>query len=643
MTSKSRSLIYILVLMVVLSGCQNSVQNTVQTTTEQATTTQQTTLESTTLAQTTEAPVALDPTEIRYADEQVYRAIYDEEVQTLNYLVTASKLETGLAANFIDTLVDYNRYGQVIHSLAETGTCSIDGLVWTFKLREGVNWYTWDGKYYAETVAQDFVDALKYSFDHKNQSKTAHIAYDVIKNGKAYYKGRIKNFDKVGVKAIDKYTLQYTLEEPIPYFQSMLTYEAFFPVNGKFLAEQGEKFGTTKQSLLYNGAYLLSEFEPLQKRVLVANQKYWDKANVHIKAIDYQYNKKAASVVEDLFLKGEISELSIGANLIDKWMADDDLKQKVRPASSSYYTYCYALNFDPRYDEAFAPEDWRIAVNNLNFRKAFFYGFDRIAALTVDQPIRPDYKINNTITPETFASADGKDYVHFGDLAKYAKEMKFNQTEAKIYMQTARQELADKVDWPIKVVMPYKPDNPNNLLKAQVIKQQLENLFGTDTINLYITPYPPTGYLTSTRRSGKYSLMEVSWGPDYADPRTFTGMFIDSNYNFPELTTEVDQNGKNKYTVYKAKVELAEAEKVDLAKRYELYANAESYVLDNAWVIPYRRGGGGYVASFINPFEQPFAPFGIATSRWKGMHILTKPMTAEQFEHEKELWQAAID
>ncbi len=642
--TRNRFLILILVLMVALAGCQNSTHTANSTAKETSTTEQMTTpTESTTVIQTTEAPVEIDPTEIHYADEQIFHAIYNEEVQSLNYLVTATTQETGLAANFIDTLVDYNRYGQVMYSLAESGTCSVDGLVWTFKLREGVNWYTWDGKFYAETVAQDFVDALKYSFDHKNQSKTAHIAYEVIKNGKAYYKGRIKEFDKVGVKAIDKYTLQYTLEEPVPYFQSMLTYEAFFPVNGQFLAEQGENFGTTKQSLLYNGAYLLGEFEPFEKRLLVANPNYWDKANVHIESVEYQYNKKAASVAEDLFLKGEVSELLIGANLIDKWLADDDLKQQVRPATSSYYSYCYALNFDPHYDEAFAPEDWRIAVNNLNFRKAFFYGFDRLAALSVDEPYQPAYKINNTITPETFASVDGKDYVHFGDLAQYAKEMKFDQTEAKIYMETAKQELADKVDWPIKVVMPYKPDNPNNLLKAQVIKQQLENLFGTDTINLYITPYPPNDYFTSTRRAGKYSLMEVSWGPDYADPRTYTCMFIDGTYNFPELTTEVDQNGKNKYLVYQNKITLAEEEKVDLAKRYELYANAESYVLDNAWVIPYRKGGSGYVASLINPFERPFAPFGVSTSRWKGMHILAKPMTTEQFEHEKEQWQAALD
>ncbi len=632
----------ILALMLLLSACQNSAQNAEQSTTPQTRAVQTSdSIDSTTVPQTTEAQVAPAKQEISYAEKQVYNEVYDNEVQTLNYLVTATTLEIGLAANFIDTLVDYNCYGQLIPSLAESWSCSDDGLVWTFKLREGVNWYTWDGQVYAETVAQDFVDALKYSFNPQNQSKTANIAYEAIKNGEAYYKGRIKNFDEVGVKALDKYTLEYTLEEPVPYFESMLTYASFFPVNGKFLAEQGAAFGTTKQSLLYNGAYLLSDFVPQEKRILTANQNYWDKTNVHIEAINYKYNEAAAKVAQDLFLKGEISQLRIGVDLIDEWMQNEELKQQVRPATGSYYTYCYALNFDPQYDEAFAPEQWRIAVNNLNFRKAFFYGFDRLAALTVDEPYTPDNRLNNTITPEAFVAANGVDYTHLGELDNYARDMKFDQSLAKTYMDNAVQELGDKIDWPIKVVMPYNPSSPNNLLKAQVIEQQLENLFGKEIVDLYLMPYPPSGFLTSTRRAGKYSLMEVNWGPDYADPHTFTEMFIDSNYNFPELTTEVDKNGKNKYDVYLNMVNSASAEKVNLSKRYELYADAESYLLDNAWVIPYRTGGGGYVASLLNPFEQPFAPFGVATQRWKGMHILSRPMSAEQFEQQKKLWEAA--
>ena len=104
---------------------------------------------------------------------------------------------------------------------------------------------TWQGKEYAEVVAQDWVDSAKYFMTKANASPTADIIYGVVKNGEAYFKGEITDFAQVGVKAKDKYTVEYTLEKPIPYFLSMLTYVSFLPVNGKFLAEQGSKFGTT--------------------------------------------------------------------------------------------------------------------------------------------------------------------------------------------------------------------------------------------------------------------------------------------------------------------------------------------------------------------------------------------------------------
>lgn len=634
--------ILLLVLMLALTSCaNNAVNNAAENTGEEveAVTNDNSSNESTedeTVEATEEGAGG-----ISYSDDQVYKTVYSGEVKTLNYLVTATTAEFGFAANFIDTLVDYDRYGKLIPSLAKEWGVSEDGLVWTFQIREGVNWYTHDGQVYAETVAQDFVDALEYTFNPDHASKTANIAYRAIKNGEAYYNGEISDFSQVGVKALDKYTVEYTLEEPLPYFESMLTYVSFFPVNGDFLKEQGDTFGTSMESLLYNGAYIMTSFEPQNRRILSANENYWDKGNVFIKEINYKYNKEAATVAQELFLRDEISQVGVGSDSIDAWMMDPKLSKMIRPATASYYTYFYALNFDPQYDEAYEPENWKVAVNNMNFRKAFYHGFDRLAALTVDEPYNPQNKIGNTVTPETFVNIEGVDFVNLGNLDAHAKDDKFNADMAKSYMDKAIAELGDTVEWPVKVVMPYNTGGSNNAMKAQVIEQQLENLFGDGIIDVFILPYPPSGYLSNTRRAGKYSFMEVNWGPDYADPHTYTDMFIDGSYNFPETTTEVDENGRNKYEVYEELVMTASAEKVDLGKRFEMYANAEAYLLENAWVIPYREGGGGYVASLLNPYESAFSPFGVASERWKGMHILAEPMSTEQFKDEKAAWEAA--
>lgn len=217
----------------------------------------------------------------------------------------------------MDGLIEYDKYGIVQSSLATEWSSNDDNTVWTFKIGEGVKWVTNEGEEYADVVAQDFVDGLNYVLDAKNESSTAWIA-TVVGNGNAFYNGEITDFSQVGVKAKDKYTLEYTLENPTPYFLSMLTYVCFSPVNGEFLAEKGDSFGTTNENVLYNGGYILDKFEPENERVLVKNKTYWDKDNILIDRIRYKYNKEVATVAPELFLRGETDAASIPTSLIDE-------------------------------------------------------------------------------------------------------------------------------------------------------------------------------------------------------------------------------------------------------------------------------------------------------------------------------------
>ncbi|MDD2481757.1 MAG: ABC transporter substrate-binding protein [Lutispora sp.] len=342
------------------------------------------------------------PTAVEVEAPQEYRTVYSGEITTINYLVTASRNEFALAASFVDTLIDYDRYGVAQPCLATEWKVSDDGLIWTLKLREGVKWVTHEGKEYAELVAQDFVDAMKYILDSKNESQTANIAYSVIKNAEKFYDAEITDFEQVGIKAKDKYTLEYTLEKPTPYFLSMLTYVCFFPVNGKFLSETGDKFGTDNTTILYNGAYIMEAFEPQTRRALVANETYWDKENIYIKKINQTYNKEATTLAPELLLRGEIDYADIPSSVIDEWMKDATKKEMVRPNRTGFYTYFYCLNFDPKFAKEFEPDNWKIVVNNLNFRKSLFHALDRKAAMLTAEPYDPEKRILNTITPKNF-------------------------------------------------------------------------------------------------------------------------------------------------------------------------------------------------------------------------------------------------
>ncbi len=587
------------------------------------------------------------------AEGVTYRTLYAGEVTSLNYLTTATANEFALAANVIDTLVEYNKYGEVQPSLALSWDYDPAALTYTFKLREDATWVKADGTVYANVTANDFVSAAKYILDAKNASSTANIFYSVIAGAEAYYLGTstpeegqepypVMDFETVGVKALDDYTLQYTLVEPVPYFLSMLTYVCFMPVNGDFLAEKGADFGvaTSNENLLYCGAYYLETFEPQTLRVYAKNPHNWDAANVFIERIEQKYNKEASTISPEMFQRGEVDDASITSTIAAQWLSSEETADLIRPVrQSGFYTYFWAFNFDPNFDAAYEPENWKIAVNNENFRQSIYWGLDRVKSKLVMEPDNPESLLFNTVTPPEFVSLDGVDYTQMGSLAEITAlgTDTFNAEKALEYKAAAVAELtAAGATLPIKILMPYNPSSSSWAEECVVVEQQLEGLLGADYIDIIVEAGPSSGFLKAVRRSGNYALMKCNWGPDYADPNTYTDPFYDGTYNWPELATEyLDEAGVSEY--YKL-VDAARALTDDLAVRYDAYTVAEAFLIENAMIIPYGYDNGGYTASRLNPFESQFAPFGISNERYKGQTLLDAPMSTDQYWDAYDLW-----
>ena len=588
--------------------------------------------------------------------DSAYRTLYSAEITSLNYLTTATTNEFSLAANVIDTLVEYDKYGQVQPSLAESWEYDEATLTYTFKIREGAKWVKADGTVYADVTAHDFVTAAKYILDAANASSTANIFYSVIAGAEAYYLGTstpeegaepypVMDWETVGVKALDDYTLQYTLVEPCPYFLSMVTYVCFMPVNADFLAEKGSEFGvaTSNENILYNGAYILSTFEPQQKRVYAKNKSNWDADNVFIDRIEQTYNKEAGTLSPELFKQGEVDDASISTAIASEWLSGEATADLIRPVrQSGFYSYWMLFNFDPQFDAEYEPENWKIAVNNENFRKAFYYGLDRVKSKLVMEPDNPESILFNTVTPPQFVSIDGVDYTEMGALAAITELATdtFNEELAKEYMDKAVAELtAAGATFPVKMLMPYNPSSSAWAEECVVMEQQLEGLFGADVIDIIVEAGPSSGFLKEVRRSGKYAFMKCNWGPDYADPNTYTDPFYDGTYNWPELATEyLDENGVSEY--YKL-VDAAREITDDLTARYEAYATAEAFLINNALIVPYGYDNGGYTASRLNPFESQFAPFGISNERFKGQALMTEPMNTDMYFEAYDQWEEA--
>ena len=570
------------------------------------------------------------------AEKVTYRTLYSGEVSTLNYLKTSTTNEFTIAANVVDTLIEHDRFGQLVPCLATDWTVSDDGCTWTFNLRQDATWVTYTGEYYADVTAEDFVTAAKYVLDAANASSTAWILTDYILGAEEYNtatsEGTEADFETVGVKAIDKYTIAYTTSEPCPYFLGMLDYVCYMPVNAAFLEEVGEQFGVASgpENLLYCGAYILSELKPQEKRVYTKNESYWDAEHVYLDVIDQTYNMEASTLSPEMYLLGQIDAADISTEVARAWLADPEKADLIHPVRQyGQYSYFWTFNFDANFDDEYEPANWTLAANNENFRQSFKYGLNRVRSKSAIEPNNPEDLLWDTIMPEGICVNNGLDYTDTGALADIVIEM--DEEKALAYKEAAVAELTEAgATFPIKVLMPYNPSSTGWANECLIVEQQLEELLGADYIDIIVEPGPSTGFLSAVRRSGNYAFLKCNWGLDFDDPVNLTEPFNETNnYNFLIEATDT--------ALSQGYFDLLNAAKAmpgsDVNARYEAFAEAEAYLINHAIVIPYGSDNGGYTASRLNTFEGQFGATGLASCRYKGMHLLDKPMsTSDYFE-----------
>ena len=591
--------------------------------------------------------LAMSMAAFSYAEEEemTFKTLYASEISTLNYLTTATTNDFGLLANVIDTLVEYDNYSVLQPALAESWTVSDDGLVWTFNLRKDATWVNSKGEFVANVTANDFVASAKYILNQANASSTADLITSYIAGAQEYYDSTatdaVLDFDTVGVKAVDDYTLEYTLYAPCAYFLSTLVYVNYMPVYEPFLLEKGEDFGVINDvdNILYCGAYILEELNPDQNRRLVKNESNWDADKVYITTIDFICNKEAGSISAEMYRRGEIDSADIDNTTAAQWLKDPETENLIHPArQDGQYSYFFCFDYDPKFDDEYEPENWKIAVNNEAFRQSIFWGLDRVKAKSATEPDVPESLLFNTITPPGFANVNGIDFTQMEGLKTWSDLGTdiFNEEKALAYRDQAKEELiAAGATLPVKVYMRYKPDGSSWDSECQIIEQQLEELLGADYIDIIIEAGPVDNFLSLTRRNGDYGVQRCNWGADYMDPYTFADPFESGdNYCFFDACLDTET-----IAAYHALVAEGKAETTDLAKRYSLFAQAEALLIEHALIIPYGFGDGGYTASRIDPFSCQFASFGVSNERYKGAKLLDEPMSTDAYYDALDAWE----
>ena len=603
---------------------------------------------------------------------KTFSYVYAMDPSSLDYSVTSKSSTSDVIANVVDGLLENDKYGNLIPSLAEDWSVSKDGLTYTYKLRKGVKWYTSEGEEYAEVKAQDFVTGLKHAADGKSDGLT--LIQDSIKGLAAYISGESNDFSTVGVKAVDDYTVEYTLNKPESFWNSKVTTATMLPVNEEFLNSKGSDYGApTPSGILYNGPYFLKSLTSKSVIEYEKNPNYWDKDNVKIDNIKLTFydGSDQESLIRS-FTQGAYTTARLfptSSNFEStKQEYGDKIVYSPQEATSYYLTVNVnrqSYNKTAKTDEA-QKTSTKEALLNKNFRQALNFALDRhsyTAQLNGEEGA--DKIIRNSLVPhdyvqvgeKTFGELAQAELVSYGDQWKDValtdgKDTIYSPEKAKAAFAKAKEELQAKgVTFPIHLDIPVEQTDVIAVQQTNSLKQSIESSLGTENVIVDVLQMTDNEKMSITSQAKvpsqkDYDLNGTGWGPDYQDPATYLNI-LDAKKGSalkhlgikrgqdPEVMAQVGLDE------YKKLLDDAAAETSDLNKRYEKYAKAQAWVSDSSLLIPVASSGGSPTVSRTVPFTKAYSQVGIKGDPFvfKGLELQNDVVTAKEYEEAFKKWQ----
>ena len=605
-------------------------------------------------------------------DTSTFSSTFSANPTTFNYLLDYYADNTSVITNLVDGLLENDSYGNLTPALAEDWSVSADGLTYTYKLRKDAKWYTADGEEYAPVKAQDFVTGIKYAADNKGQAMD--LIQNSIKGLNDYVTGVTNDFSTVGVKALDDYTVEYTLTRPEPYWNSKTTNSILFPVNEEFLKSKDKDFGTlTPDSILYNGPYLLKDFTSKSSIEYVKNPHYYDHDKVTIEKVKLAYfDGSDQEMTIRNFESGAYSIAGVYPNSSNyaktKEKYQDNIVYSLQDKTSWYFNF--NVNRKTYNHTAKTTDEQKksaqTAILNKNFRQAINFGIDRTAYSAQSNGEEAASKtLRNTLVPPTFVQVGDKTFgeVTASKLVNYgtewsginladAQDAYFNKEKAQAKFAEAKKELeAQGVTFPIHLDVPVDQTNKNAVSGMNSVKQTLETVLGSDNIvidvqQLSTDDFGNVAFLAPNPAARDYDLNFDGWVGDYQDPSTYLDPFNAETGFYLKifgLDAKEDQElikslGLDTYTQL---LKEADAENKDVAKRYEKYAEAQAWMIDNSLVMSAMSNGGTASVTKVTPFTRAYSLVGIKGdgNNYKYMRLQKDPVTKKQFDEAKAKWE----
>ena len=598
--------------------------------------------------------------------------VYAVDPASLDYSIATRTSTTDVIGNVIDGLMENDKYGNVVPSLAEDWSVSKDGLTYTYKLRKGVKWYTSEGEEYAEVTAHDFVTGLKHVADGKSDGVS--LIQNSIKGLDAYMTGETNDFSTVGVKALDDYTVEYTLNKPESFWNSKVTTATMLPVNEEFLKASGKDYGAvTPAGILYNGPYILKTLTSKSLIEYEKNPNYWDKEKVKIEKIKLTYydGSDQESLIRS-FSSGAYTTARLFPSSSNFASTLEQYGDKITysPQDSSSYYFTFNVNRQSYNKTAKTSEEQKTstkeAMLNKDFRQAINFAFNRHSyAAQLNGEDGADKIIRNSLVPDNFVQAGGKNFgqiaqaelVNYGDQWKDVelvdgKDSIYNPDKAKAAFEKAKKDLESKgVTFPIHLDVPVEQTDTIAVQQSNSFKQSIESTLGAENVVIDVLQMTDNEKETITSQARvpsqkDYDLNSTGWAPSYQDPASYLNIMDPKSGSAMKhlgITKGKDKDVVAKLGLdqYKKLLDDADSETTNLEERYEKYAKAQAWLTDSSLLMPTASSGGSPVVSNVVPFSKPYSQVGIKGDPYifKGMRLQKDIVTTKEYEEALKKWQ----
>lgn len=517
---------------------------------------------------TTPETSSTDSAEVTGESGKILNVMVEVEVASLDPQVATDGTSFEVIANYTDGLMQMDSTGKAVPAIAESYEVSDDGLVYTFHLRDDAYWSNGD-----PVTADDFVFGWQRAVDPAVASEYSYMLSDIgqVKNAAKIIAGELP-VTELGVKAVDEKTLEVTLEVPVSYFVSLMYFPTFYPVNREFYnsLEPGT-FGTSPETVLSNGAFILESYEPAALSFsLVKNPNYYDADKVKLAGLKYQVVKDSQQAFMS-YQNGDLDIVKLSGDQVDQVSGDPELN-----VVGAGYMWYLTMNMND------VP-----ALANVNMRLALANAVNRVSI--VEDVVKDGSVATYTAVPPQFATGpDGTDFS--ADQTMFSYVCADDAEKAAQYYELAKQELGQDT-FTFELLVEDQTETQN---VAAVIKEQVEKALPGVTLNLKVEPKKQR---VEDIQNGNYEVCLTRWGPDYADPMTYLGMWVTGNPNNYGLWSNAE---------YDAIIEDCTTGKYinDAKARWNAMYEAEKIVMEEAVIVPlYTKADANMIKSNVTGIE----------------------------------------